>query len=302
MMKNRYEPINEEALYAKNQNILKRYIPLDTRLALIKLNFIIKDPKPFFIRKLANIKSLRLQKPKQSISENGVSELCGKNLPHFEKIFSYWLEKSSELINNKKLNNTRYSRTLLNANEILMHKPTLKFAFSHELLSIIGEYLGTAPSFHSVSLWWGKAGESRAGSPFFHLDSLDSSCIRLYVYLSDVDEGDGPFCVIPKNESLRFIRKTGYLGNSLSDKTVFKYLPLSSLRKLTGNAGSVFAIDASRSLHYGSRCLEGDRVALIFSYSSYHNDANHASFLECLPRLNNLTTLQEMAYDHISIK
>jgi len=299
-MKSRYELINEGALYAKNQNILKRYIPLDIRQALTKLHLIIKDPKPCFIRKLANIKSLRLQKPKQFISENGVTELFGKDLPHFEKFISYWLEKSNELINNHKLNNT-YSRDLLNKNEILMHKPSLKFALSHELLSIIGEYLGTAPSFHSVSLWWGKAGESRAGSPFFHLDSLDSSCIRLYVYLSDVDEGNGPFCVIPKNESLRFIRKTGYLGNSLSDKTVFKYLPLSSLRKLTGNAGSVFAIDASRSLHYGSRCLEGDRVALIFSYSSYHNDAN-SSFLECLPRLNNLTTLQEMAYDHISIK
>ena len=183
-----------------------------------------------------------------------------------------------------------------------MHEPTLKFALSHELLSIIGEYLGTAPSFHSASLWWGKAGEASAGSPFFHLDSLDSSCIRLYVYLSDVDEGNGPFCVIPKNESLRFIRKTGYIGNALSDKTVFKYLSLSSVKKLTGNAGSVFAVDASRSLHYGSRCIEGDRVVLIFSYSSYHNDESTASFLECLPRLNNLTTLQEMAYDHISIK
>ena len=301
-MKNRYELINEEALYAKNQNILKRYIPLDIRRALKKLLIIMKDPKPFFIRKLANIKSLRLQKPKQSISENGVSGLYGKNLPHFEKFFSYWLEKSNELINNKKLNDTKYSKTLLSANEILMHKPTLKFALSHELLSIIGEYLGTAPSFHSASLWWGKAGEASAGSPFFHLDSLDSSCIRLYVYLSDIDEGNGPFCVIPKNESLRFIRKTGYIGNALSDKTIFKYLSLSSVRKLTGNAGSVFAVDASRSLHYGGRCIEGDRVVLIFSYSSYHNDESTASFLECLPRLNNLTTLQEMAYDHISIK
>ena len=90
-----------------------------------------KDPKPFFIRKLANIKSLRLQKPKQSISENGVSGLYGKNLPHFEKFFSYWLEKSNELINNKKLNDTKYSKTLLSANEILMHKTTLKFALSH---------------------------------------------------------------------------------------------------------------------------------------------------------------------------
>jgi hypothetical protein len=301
-MKNRYELINEEALYAKNQNILKRYIPLDTRQTITKLRLIVKDPKPFFIRKLAIIKSLRLQKPKQSISENGVSELCGKKLPHFEKTFSYWLERSNDLINNKKLNNTKYFKPLLNANEILMHKPTLKFAFSHELLSIIGEYLGSAPSFHEVSLWWGKEGELSAGSPFFHLDSLDSSCIRLYMYLSDVGEGNGPFCVIPKKESLRFIRKTGYLGNSLSDKTVFKYLPLSSLRKLTGDAGSIFAIDSTRALHYGSRCIEGDRVVLIFTYSSYHNAANTSSFLEFLPRLNNLTTLQEMAYDHISIK
>ena len=92
------------------------------------------------------------------------------------------------------------------------------------------------------------------------------------------------------------------MGNSLSDESVFNVLPHSSLRKLTGKVGSVFAIDATNSLHYGSRCSEGERVALIFSYSSYHNDEETSDFLDSLPRLKNLTPLQEMAYDHISIK
>jgi len=298
----RYLCKNEDALYSKNQGIIKRFFILNIRLAYKKLLLVLKEPKPFFIRKLVIRKSLRLQKPKQHISDNGVSELYGKDLPYFDNIFNYWLERSQELIKHKKLKTSEYSRKLLKGNEILMHTPTLNFALSHELLSIIGEYFGTAPSLAYVDLWWGRAGEQDAGSPCFHLDSLDTSCIRMYVYLCDVSEDNGPFCVIPKKESFSFIRKTGYLGNSLSDETVFKEIPSESLRKLTGDAGSVFAIDATNCLHYGSRGLETDRVAMIFSYASYHNHENNAEFLESLPKLNNPTSLQEMAYDHISIR
>jgi len=301
-IENTYEYKDDEALYAKNQGIFKRFMPLDIRLKVKKFLLIITAPKVFLIRKLAIILLLRQQKPRQSISQNGVSKLNGDKLPEFEKIFSYWSERSKKLIDIQKLNKTKYSKNLLDGDEILKHNRTINFALSHELLSVIGEYLGTAPSLHSVNLWWGKAGEPRAGSPFFHLDSLDSSCIRLYVYLSDVADNNGPFCVIPRNESLKFIKKTGYLGNSLSDESVFKILPTSSLKKLTGQAGSIFAIDATNSLHYGSRCKDGDRVALIFSYASYHNDEMTADFLKSLPKLKNPTLLQKMAYEHLSCK
>jgi hypothetical protein len=302
MMDNVYKSSDKVALYNRNQGFLKRFFPLDVRLRLKKLVLIIKDPKPFFERKRLIRKSLRLQKPSQSISTKGFSELYGKELPFYDEVFNYWVLQSKKLINDKMSNESDYSKNLLTSKEILMHKATRNFALSHEVLSIIGKYLGTAPSLHSVNLWWGRAGELGAGSPFFHLDSLDTSCIRMYLYLSDVGEGDGPFCVIPKKESLSFVRKTGYLGNSLSDETVFKEIPLSSLKILTGIAGSIFAIDATNSLHYGSRCAEGDRVAMIFSYASYFNDDQTASLLESLPKISNPSTLQEMAYEHISVK
>tara|TARA_B100000787_G_C16157153_1_gene279519 strand:+ start:66 stop:980 length:915 start_codon:yes stop_codon:yes gene_type:complete len=299
---NLYKCDDEKALYAKNQGILMRFLTLNLRLRLKKFILIIKDPKPFFIRKFIILFVLRQKKNIQSISKNGVTKLNGENLPEFGNIFSYWSERSKKLIDIQKLNNTKYSKNLLDEIEILRHSPTINFALSHELLSVIGEYLGTSPSLHSINLWWGKAEEPRAGSPFFHLDSLDSSCILLYVYLSDVADNNGPFCVIPRNESLKFIKKTGYLGNSLSDESVFKILPTSSLKKLTGQAGSIFAIDATNSLHYGSRCKDGDRVALIFSYASYHNDEMTADFLKSLPKLKNPTLLQKMAYEHLSCK
>lgn len=302
MKKDIYKCEDEKALFSSNQSIFKRFFPLDIRLRLKKILLVIRDPIPYFIRNHELKKSLILKKPQQKILKTGFSKLEGKYLPFYDEVFSYWSSKSRELIKNIKSTELEYSKNLLDSNEILNHLPTLNFALSHEILSIIGQYLGTAPSLHSVNLWWGCAGKINAGSPFFHLDSLDNSCIRMYLYLSDVDERSGPFCVIPRKETFSFIRKTGYLGNSLSDKTVFKEIKFESLKILKGAAGSIFAIDATNSLHYGSRCVEKDRVAMIFSYASYHNNEKTASFLEALPRLVDATPLQELAYKHISIK
>jgi hypothetical protein len=300
-MDNNYILDNEKALYAKNQRFFKRFFKLKTRLLIKKLFLIIQDPKPYFKRRQTLKKSLKIFTPKQKISESGFSKLNGKDLPHFEEVLNYWIAKSKDIINNNKKKKTKYSRNLLSQNEILEHIPTLEFALSEDLLLIVGEYLGSAPSFHSVSLWWGKTGAIDAGSPFFHLDSLDTSCVRMYLYLSDVNEDSGPFCVIPKKETLDFTNKTGYLGNSLADENVFKEISPASLKKLTGDSGSIFAIDATNSLHYGSRCSKSDRVVMVISYASYYNDDNQVSFLKSLKKLENPSRLQQMAYDHFSV-
>lgn len=299
-MTNNYENIVGQALYAGNQKGIKKFLPLDYRLAIKKGSLVAKAYQEYFNRKKALKAALNDTSPIQNIPDSGVTALKGVRLPYYSELVDFWSNWAEEEISKKKSSENKYRRHLAEANDLLSHEDTRNFALSDELLKIVGKYLGTAPSLSNAGLWWGKKQERYAGSPGFHLDSLDTSCIRIYVYLSAVEEENGPLCVIPRKESNEFVRKTGYLGNTIPDDHVYRVIPKDSLEVLTGTRGSVFAADTTKCLHYGSRCTGGDRIALIFTYASYHNFDDNSKILEQVSLPETPTKLQKLALQHYS--
>lgn len=65
------------------------------------------------------------------------------------------------------------------------------------VLDIAGAYLGTPPRLIASELWWSFAGRhdrasQNAAAQLFHFDLDDFGQIKLFFYLTDVDEAAGP--------------------------------------------------------------------------------------------------------------
>jgi hypothetical protein len=141
------------------------------------------------------------------------------------------------------------------------------------LLKIVESYIGLPVTFQGVHLRKDFANEKPVTTEFWHQDMEDRRIIKIFVYLSDVSEVNGPFEYIPKTKASfwsslwirRTIAKTKSLG--IDDATLARFLPKSALRACPGPAGTAVLADTSAIFHHGKTRVE-ERSALFFVYTS----------------------------------
>ena len=179
--------------------------------------------------------------------------------------------------------------------DVINHPFIMDFALNKDLNKIESCYLKTIPVLYAVQLWHGGPNQVRAGSPCFHLDGLDTSCVRIYVYLNDITEDNGPFCFIPKNLSKEVVKKTGYSSGVIPDQDMYDQVGQDSLIEAKGARGTMVAADPTQCFHYGSRIKKGERLVIIFTYASYfHNDAEAKLPQDALSRYATDGPIQKM--------
>ena len=147
--------------------------------------------------------------------------------------------------------------------KVVKHPFILDFALSEDLMEIASNYLNTVPILYAVQLWRGKPNVIKAGSPCFHLDGLDTSDLRIYMYLNDVSEDNGPFPILPKSASKKILNKTKYSGGVIADE-VYDLIDSDLLNVVKGPKGTMLAGDTTQCFHYGSR-IKKERLVIIFT-------------------------------------
>lgn len=76
----------------------------------------------------------------------------------------------------------------------------IELANSKSLLKIAGDYLGCMPTISNLQLWWSLPGHSVAEqAENFHRDVDDWKFIKLFIYLTDVNEDSGPHVYVQKS-------------------------------------------------------------------------------------------------------
>lgn len=68
----------------------------------------------------------------------------------------------------------------------------IEFATSETALSLAADYLGTWPTLAALLVWWTDVPERYLDDQVFHRDCPDVRFCKLFIYLSDVGEEDGP--------------------------------------------------------------------------------------------------------------
>lgn len=153
-----------------------------------------------------------------------------------------------------------------------------QWATEPQLLNIIENYIGVPIAFQGIHLRRDFANETPVTTELWHRDKEDRRLIKIFLYLTDVKEENGPFEYVPANKmsslkgwlaqlgvSLRRIKNPVEFG--IKDSEMALVVPRSQWKNCAGPAGTVIFADAAKIFHHGKTRKEG-RFALFFVYTA----------------------------------
>lgn len=147
----------------------------------------------------------------------------------------------------------------------------VRLALDPRLLGVVNRYMGMRTYLRSVALWWDRPTEGPAKeSQLWHRDADDLVNVKVFIYLTDVDLGSGPFCFIPTTHPSglrRLVRAERISGGRSTDEQMERVVPRGDWRICTGRAGDVILCDTC-GYHKGLKPVSRDRLMLMFQYTS----------------------------------
>lgn len=147
--------------------------------------------------------------------------------------------------------------------------PFMRYALDEGVLGIVGNYIGTAAFLQSIELIYSIPQDNGAlfyKTHMFHKDKIDRRIVKLFTYITDVDDRCGPLTLLPLPETKK-VPWYAEIPHYIADETVSRYADLSKAISFEGCAGSTIMVDTSNVLHYGSRC-EKPRLTFVAHYNS----------------------------------
>lgn len=132
-----------------------------------------------------------------------------------------------------------------------------------EVLSLAGAYLGCCPTLSSVGLRWSFPSHAEASDvQRFHRDPDDWCFVKLFVYLTDVDEKSGPHIYVQGSHRTGM----GLRARAYDLAEVEKTFGKNAAKTVTGERGTAFMADTT-GIHRGKPPAERPRLMLIAQYS-----------------------------------
>jgi hypothetical protein len=150
-------------------------------------------------------------------------------------------------------------------NETTIRAPhVLSIANDPKVLSIVAGFLGAKPTISLLTAWWsmphgdGKAEEAE----LFHRDVDDIRFVKLFCYLTDVDEVSGPHMFVPGSQNIDRLTKI----RRYQDREIKEAFGENSLSMFTGKAGTAF-LENTYGFHRGVPPTQKPRLLFQVLYS-----------------------------------
>jgi hypothetical protein len=153
--------------------------------------------------------------------------------------------------------------------------PFLQIALNKHVLNVAHAYMNmwTKLKYYDLALTHVVPEHSDAQySQRWHRDPEEKRMFKLFIYLTDVDEGCGPFTYVPG--SVWGMKPYGHLfpqkppaGSYIDSATFDKEVPKGAQRIMTGKAGTIILCDTS-GLHCGGYATKGERLMFTAFYSA----------------------------------
>lgn len=145
---------------------------------------------------------------------------------------------------------------------------TVAFALHPAMLCPVIRYLGVLPILFAVGINRARAEVLLTkSSHMFHLDPEDTTQLKAFMYLVDVDQDTRPFHALPADLSAQVLERTGYCTGRLPDEAVAEIVGPDRAVPALGPAGTVTFCDTNRCFHFGGRPGLRDREMLVLHYA-----------------------------------
>ena len=191
---------------------------------------------------------------------------------------------------------------VLNDKDLFKLKNLTRFALSEKILYLVANYLEELPFLANIFITIGQPNETKTSSQLYHLDTEAEKNLKLFFYLSDVDDESGPFTFINKIDSMKIIKNTNYDGKRLEDSSIFSLEKNSQINenRFISNSGKGLAIDTANCLHYGSRNNKKDRIVLILYFTTHFTSHYYKHDLFKKINKSNLNKIQDGVVSHFN--
>ncbi len=149
----------------------------------------------------------------------------------------------------------------------IVEAPLLKaahdIAFDERLLALAAEYFGSTPYVDSIQAWWSLASSGQPEeAENFHRDNDGIRFLKFFLYLTDVDDTQGPHkFVLGSHVEPRLLDR-----RRLTDAEVEEAFGAGRIKTVTGRAGDAF-IEDTFGVHKGQQPASGTRLLLQVRYS-----------------------------------
>jgi hypothetical protein len=147
-----------------------------------------------------------------------------------------------------------------------------KLAFDPYFLSMAGAYLGCVPIHVQTNAWFSfptfnETNNLSTNAQMFHQDKEFAKFFKVFIYLTDVTENNGPHVFIEGSH----VDEAHSLGipitERIPDSEITKYYAADRIKTLLGPAGTITFADTS-GVHKGLTVRSGYRLMLQLEYAS----------------------------------
>ena len=186
--------------------------------------------------------------------------------------------------------NTKYNGTwwVENASDLSATMPLQNIAMDPAILAVAQNFLGTTPIHVQTNSWWSFPAPASANTKKkidrlenknaqrFHQDQEFVTFLKVFIYLSDVDENNGPHVYV-EGSANDYEEKlpTTVSSDRRTDEDVYKAFGEDRVKAITGKKGQIAFVN-TRGFHRGTPVIEGHRLLLQLEYASslYFNPVN----------------------------
>lgn len=139
----------------------------------------------------------------------------------------------------------------------------LAIANNPAILSAVSNVLGAKPTISYMASWWSIAhGEGAKEAELFHRDVDDLRFVKLFVYLTDVDEKSGPHVFVKGSHKVNKLTEI----KRRTDGEVAEAFGAENIMRFTGPAGTAF-LENTYGVHRGVPPIEKPRLLFQVLYS-----------------------------------
>jgi ectoine hydroxylase-related dioxygenase (phytanoyl-CoA dioxygenase family) len=183
-----------------------------------------------------------------------------------------------------------------NQQDVLRIPEIQKIAFNENLLNLVGKFLGSEPILCQTNSWWTVSNSTHrsnlsANSQMFHQDMAYLKFIKVFIYLTDVDEDNGPHQYVQGTSKIAQdkLGENYQPSDRVEDEKVDSLFGKENVITFQGKKGSII-IEDTFGLHKGTAVKEGSRllIQLLYCNSLYFHAGYSFGLDGLLPEVNDL--------------
>lgn len=140
------------------------------------------------------------------------------------------------------------------------------------IISCVKEYFGCMPILVQANTWYSfpsniQQNNLSENAQYFHQDKDFIKFLKVFIYLNDVDEDNGPHCYIQGSHHDTLNSKGVPFSDRVMDAEIESYYPKSRSKRVLGSSGTIIFGDTSCA-HKGAPVKSGVRKILQFEYAT----------------------------------